>query len=134
MFVDAAALVAILSDEAEAGRCSKAVVDASECFTSAVAVWEAVMALARRDKLGLPMQTSERFVLDFLNERGIEIRDLPPPHTSVSYSLDAARRFRTGPFKLNLADCFHYACARHYEVPVLSTADEFRLTDLLTVP
>ncbi|TIT13594.1 MAG: type II toxin-antitoxin system VapC family toxin, partial [Mesorhizobium sp.] len=27
----------------------------------------------------------------------------------------------------------HYACAHYYAVPMLSTADEFRLTDLETV-
>lgn len=33
-----------------------------------------------------------------------------------------------------LADCFHYACAKHAGVPVLSTADEFCFTDLEVVP
>jgi hypothetical protein len=38
--------------------------------------------------------------------------------------------------RLNLADGFHYAacCARHYQVPLLSTAAEFRFNDSETVP
>jgi len=35
---------------------------------------------------------------------------------------------------LNLGDCLHYAYAKFYGVPILATADEFRQTDLETVP
>jgi ribonuclease VapC len=73
-------------------------------------------------------------VLRFLEERGVQIRDLPEAGVAVTLALDAARRFRSGPIRLNLADCFHYACARHYHVPILSTADEFRFTDIETAP
>jgi ribonuclease VapC len=38
MFVDAAAIVAILSDEGEAERCAAALIDAIEPITSAIAV------------------------------------------------------------------------------------------------
>lgn len=134
MFVDAAAIVAILAAEPEAERCSGAVASSTNCFTSAVAVWEAVMALARADKLALPIDVSEELVTRFLDERGIVLRDLPPARETMSLSLDAAQRFRTGAYRLNLADCLHYACARYFEAPVLSTADEFRFTDLTTVP
>lgn len=92
------------------------------------------MALARADKLALPIDLSEKLVTRFLEERDIAVRDLPPPNETVALSLDAATRFRTGPYRLNLADCIHYACAKHHNVPVLSTAGEFRFTDLATVP
>ena len=134
MFVDAAAIVAVLSGEGEAGRCSAALAGASEPITSPIAVWEAAVALARADKLGLPLDRAERLVLRFLEDRGITTRDLPEAAEAISLSLEAARRFRSGPARLNLADCFHYACARHYRVPILSTADEFRSTDIRTVP
>lgn len=134
MFVDAAAIVAILAAEPEAERCSDAIVGSAECFTTSLAIWEAVMALARGDKLALPVDASEELVMRFLEERDIALRDLPPPREAVSLSLEAARRFRTNTHRLNLADCFHYACAKHYGVPILSTAGEFRFTDLATVP
>ncbi len=70
----------------------------------------------------------------FLEQRGIPIRDLPPAPQATSLALDAAARFRTGRHKLNLADCFHYACAKFHDVPILATAEEFRFTDLKTVP
>jgi ribonuclease VapC len=53
---------------------------------------------------------------------------------AASLSIEAAARFRNNAIRLNLADCFQYASARHYDAPVLPTADEFRLTDLETVP
>lgn len=134
MFVDAAAIVAVLSEEAEAERCSAALVGASDPITSPIAVWEATVALARADKLNLPLDTAERLILRFLDDRGIGIRDLPAAAEAVSLSLQAARRFRSGPMRLNLADCFHYACARHYRVPILSTGGEFTFTDIETVP
>jgi ribonuclease VapC len=134
MFIDAAAIVAILSEEAEAERCSKAIVAAAEPITSPIAVWETAVALARPDKLDLPLEMAENLVLRFLENRDIAIRDLPEAREATLLSLQAARRFRTGPMRLNLADCFHYACARHYGVPILSTAGEFRFIDRETVP
>ena len=133
MFVDAAAIVAILSGEPEAERCATALAAATDPITSAIALWETAVALARPDKLGIAIERSERLVRRFLEERGIELRDLPEASAAASLALDAARRFRRGPMRLNLADCLHYACARHYAVPILSTADEFRATDIATV-
>ncbi|MEP9397739.1 type II toxin-antitoxin system VapC family toxin [Mesorhizobium sp. KR2-14] len=134
MFIDAAAIVAILSDEPEAARCAAAIVEAENPFTSAIAVWEAAMALARPEKLAAPVDLTSRIVTRFLDERGIALRELPPGEESVSLSIEAASRFRSNAIRLNMADCFHYACARYYGAPMLSTADEFRLTDLETVP
>lgn len=134
MFVDAAAIVAILSQEPEAARCADAIVAAKDPFTSAIAVWEAAMALCRPEKLAIPVETGLKIVQRFLDERDIALRDLPPAQDATELSVEAAARFRNNAIRLNLADCFHYACARHYGVPMLSTADEFRLTDLETVP
>ncbi|MGX5848596.1 type II toxin-antitoxin system VapC family toxin [Mesorhizobium sp. PL10] len=134
MFVDAAAIVAILSQEAEGERCARAVVDASAPFTSAIAVWEAAMALSRSEKLAVPVAVSLEIVSRFLEERAIAVRELPPASNATALSVEAASRFRNNAIRLNMADCFHYACARYYAVPILSTADEFRLTDLETVP
>jgi ribonuclease VapC len=134
MFLDAAAIVAVLSEESEAERCAAALTSAADPITSAIAVWEAAVALARPDKLAVSLDITGPLVLRFLEDRGVHIRDLPEASEAVALALDAARRFRRGPVRLNLADCFHYACARHYGVPILSTADEFRFTDIETVP
>lgn len=134
MFIDAAAIVAMLSNEAEADRCARALVGASAPFTSAIAVWEAAMALSRPEKLAMPIAICAEIVGRFLEERAIALRELPPAPEATSLSVEAGSRFRNNAIRLNMADCFHYACARYYAVPILSTADEFRLTDLETVP
>jgi ribonuclease VapC len=134
MFVDAAAIIAIIGDEPEAGRCATALSAADKRITSAIAVWEAAVALARPEKLAKPVPLTVALVGEFLLERSIEVEDFPPPDVLVALSTDAAARFRSGKNRLNLADCFHYACARHFGVSMLSTADEFRFTDLETVP
>jgi ribonuclease VapC len=134
MFVDAAAIVAILAGEAEAERCSAALIEATAPITSAIVVWEAAVALARADKLSETLDATEKLVSRFLEERGVQLRDLPDAAEVAALALEAARRFRSGARRLNLADCFHYACARHYGVPILSTANEFRFTDIETVP
>ena len=134
MFVDASAIIAALSDEPEAERVSKALEDAPGSFTSPVAVLETVISLARPDKFGLPTEQVERLVGDFLKECGVAIRDMPPAEELTALSLAALHRYRSGRRGLNLGDCLHYACAKHYKVPALATGDEFRQTDLETVP
>ncbi|MCP4560159.1 MAG: type II toxin-antitoxin system VapC family toxin [Bosea sp.] len=134
MFVDACAIIAVLSDEPEAERVSRALVGAKKRITSPVAVLEAVLGLARPDKFNLSVEAVEPLVLEFLDERGIDIRDLPPAKRATTLSLSAAHRYRSGRRGLNLGDCLHYACAKYYRVPILATAGEFRETDLETVP
>lgn len=134
MFVDASAIVALLADEPEAGRIAAALASASRCMTSPVAVLEAVLALARPDKFNVTVEAAQPIVLEFLAARRIEIRDLPPAEETTALALSAAHRFRAGRHGLNLGDCLHYAAARSFGVPILATADEFRRTDLDTVP
>lgn len=134
MYVDACAIIALASGEPEAQRVSEALIAAKAPITSAVAVLEAALALARPDKFSQPISQVEPFLMDFLKERGIDLCDLPPARTASSLVLMAADKFGRGPNRLNLGDCLHYACAKHYEVPILATHDEFRQTDLEAVP
>ena len=134
MFVDACAIISLLSDESEADRVSDALVSAERRMTSPVAVLEAALGLARPDKFDLSVEAVEPLILEFLDERGIEIRDLPPAKETTRLALSAAHRYRGGRHGLNLGDCLHYACAKFHGVPILATDDEFRQTDLETVP
>ncbi|MEO3435611.1 type II toxin-antitoxin system VapC family toxin [Inquilinus sp. CAU 1745] len=133
MFVDACAIIALLSDEPEAGRVSKALASADMPMTSPIAVLEAALALARLDKFDLSVKAVEPLIRDFLEERDIEVRDLPPAPEATSLALSAAHRYRSGRRGLNLGDCLHYACAKYYRVPILATGGEFSQTDLETI-
>ncbi len=133
MFVDASAIVALMSEEREAKRIADALTSASSRITSPIAVLEAVLSLARPGKFDRSMADVEPLVLSFLDSHGIEIRDLPPALEATRLAISASHRFRSGRHGLNLGDCLHYACAKHYGVPILATDDEFRRTDLETV-
>ena len=130
MFVDASALIALLSGEREATRVSNALVAATTRITSPVAVLETVLGLSRPDKFNRSVAELEPIVLEFLDLRDIEVRDLPPASEATRLTLVAAHRFRKGRHGLNLGDCLHYACAKHYDVPMLATDSEFKQTDL----
>ena len=134
MFVDACAIIAVLSDEPEAERISKALVSANNSFTSPIAVLETVISLARTDKFDRPITDVEPIVMEFLDERGITVRDLPPASEATRLALLAAHRYRAGRHALNIGDCLHYACAKYFDVPILATASEFAQTDIKTVP
>ena len=133
MYVDACAIVALLADEPEAMRVADALTRTASPITSPIAVLEAALALARPDKFDISVATAGAIVEEFLRERTITVRDLPPATETSRLALDAAHRYRTGRRGLNLGDCLHYACARHYDVPILATADEYRQTDLEVV-
>ena len=133
MFVDASAIVALLSDEPEAGRIAAALGTAEIRMTSPIAVLEAALSLARPDKFNRPVAEIEPMLLDFLESRDIDIHGLPPPREATSLALSAAHRYRAGRHGLNLGDCLHYACAKFHHIPILATAGEFSQTDLETV-
>ena len=130
MYVDACAIVAVLADEAGATRVSDALTRATTPVTSSIAILEAALALARPDKFDVTVADAGAIIEEFLCERAITVRDLPPAAETTRLALEAAHRFRGGRHGLNLGDCLHYACARHYSVPILATADEYRQTDL----
>ncbi|MFA1621293.1 type II toxin-antitoxin system VapC family toxin [Rhizobium mongolense] len=134
MFVDACAIIALLSEEPEAERVSEAIASTKGPMTSPIAVLEAALGLARPDKFNISVQAVEPLLLEFLDERGVEIRELPPAMETTRLALSAAHRYRSGRHGLNLGDCLHYACAKYYDVPILATDDEFRQTDVETVP
>lgn len=122
MFVDACAIIALLADEAEAERVSDAIAGAAKRMTSPVAVLEAALGLARPDKFDLPVREVEPLILEFLEERGIEICDLPPA-ADFTPSHCLRRIDIAGRHGLNIGDCLHYACAKFYGVPILATHD-----------
>ncbi|ODR90811.1 type II toxin-antitoxin system VapC family toxin [Sinorhizobium alkalisoli] len=134
MFVDACAPIAVLSDEGESDRVSEALMKAQTRITSPLAILETALALSRPDKFDMAIEALEPLIMDFLEARAIEICDLPPAKRASNLALSAAHRYRKGRHGLNLADCIHYACAKYYRVPILATDDEFRETDLETVP
>ncbi|TXN60369.1 type II toxin-antitoxin system VapC family toxin [Methylobacterium sp. WL18] len=128
MFVDASALTAILTDEADARALVARLQRARRRMTSPLAVWETVVAVARR--LDLPIPEARDAVRAYLDLAGIEVLAVAPEAAEVA--LDAYDRFGKGrhPAGLNFGDCFAYACARTHRVPLLYKGNDFPLTDI----
>lgn len=128
MFIDASALCAILADEPEARDFASRIDETAGCLTSPTAVWETVAALSRiRNKQPIDAEAAVRKVLGKLD---IEVVAIPPEATALA--IQAYDRFGKGrhPAALNFGDCFAYACARHYRVPLLYKGDDFAQTDI----
>ncbi|QWK80683.1 type II toxin-antitoxin system VapC family toxin [Ochrobactrum sp. BTU1] len=134
MFVDACALIALATKKPEAISVSNALTNSKTRLTSPVAVLETVIALSRPDKFDCTPTQAEAFLMDLLDSRNIKLVDLPVGKSAASLSIGAIEKYGKGARRLNLGDCLHYACAKYYRVPILATHDEFRQTDLETVP
>lgn len=128
MFVDASALTAILVGEVDADALVARLQQARRRMTSPLAVWETVVAVARR--LDLPIPDARDAVRAYLDLAGIEVQAVPPE--AAEAALDAYDRFGKGrhPAGLNFGDCFAYACARAHQVPLLYKGNDFPLTDI----
>ena len=135
MFVDASAIIAILSQEPE----KDAFIDALEAtppderITSVIAVWEAIAGLARR--MSVPLAVAEGDVRDFLATASIDVQPLTLDH--LAPALDAFDRYGRHRLPecdrnkaLNLGDCFSYATAKHLGASLLYKGDDFSRTDL----
>lgn len=128
MFVDASALVAIITDESDANSLYDRLAEANRPVTSPLAVWETVVAIARIG--GMETGAASALLHGYLAAAGIEIAPVPPAAAAIA--LDAFDRYRKGrhPAALNFGDCFAYACARCHDVPLLYTGGDFALTDI----
>ncbi|SDP68301.1 ribonuclease VapC [Phyllobacterium sp. YR620] len=128
MFIDASALVAMRSDEDDARSLAARMQFAANRITSPAAAWECAVDVARILEISLPAATSA--VRDFLVLMEIELVQMPPQ--AAFLALEAYDRFGKNrhPANLNFGDCFAYACARHYGVPLLYKGNDFTKTDI----
>jgi ribonuclease VapC len=128
MFLDASAIIAIIADEPERSAFEARLDGVDRVYTSALAVYEAVMGIARVRRLSIADAQSalDRFVGDVSAE-------LVPITGEIGRTAIAAfDRFGRGrhPARLNMGDCFAYACAQALAVPLLFKGDDFSQTDI----
>ncbi|MFD1787345.1 type II toxin-antitoxin system VapC family toxin [Sphingomonas floccifaciens] len=128
IFVDASAIIAMIAGEPEGNGFALAIRADGDAIWSAVACWEAVRGLhkakdisfdaARREVEALAVAMPFRLV-----DIGDEERDM---------ALVAYERYGKGRHdaKLNMGDCFAYACARTNGAKLLYKGDDFSKTDL----
>ncbi len=131
MFVDASAIVAILTEEADADALATVLEGPDTPITSAVAVFEAALGL-RRERHASFTEAQED-VRDFLAAAGI--RTVPLGAREADLALTAFDRYGKGrghPAQLNLGDCFAYAAARAHGTTLLFKGDDSAKTVIAT--
>jgi ribonuclease VapC len=129
MFVDASAMVAILSREPGHEDLARRLDETDAPVTSALAIFETVAAIVRKEKLDVTKARTA--VLRFLDRVRAEVAPVTV-ETALS-ALEAFDRYGKGrghPAQLNLCDCFAYAIAKQHGVPLLYKGDDFSKTDL----
>ena len=128
MFIDASALTALLTDEDDARELLARMQQTKTRMTSPLAIWEAVIGVAR--VLDLTIGDAADAMDCYLELMKIELLQVPPE--TARTALDVFDRYGKGrhPAKLNFGDCFAYACARHFRQPLMFKGADFPQTDI----
>ncbi|WP_137929572.1 type II toxin-antitoxin system VapC family toxin [Mesorhizobium comanense] len=129
MFVDTSVVVAILSEEGDAGEWSNRIQAAPHKITSALVVLEAAMRLSTM--LAVEPVVVEAAIEVFLREAEIEIVPIGAGDAKLAIqAFSAYGKGRGHPAQLNLADCLSYACAKSRGSVLLYKGNDFSHTDL----
>jgi ribonuclease VapC len=129
MFVDASAIVAILTNEPDAEDLTDRLERAIHPITSAIAVFEATLGLCRKHHASV--EEARVDVEDFL--KAAQVALVPIAAQEASLALAAFARYGKGrghPAQLNLGDCFAYAVAKSHRTALLFNGDDFSKTDI----
>ena len=129
MFLDASAMVAILTTEPGHDALIDRMEGATNLITSGFAVIETILAIHRIDRLAIPI--ADEIVRALLANANVAL--VPLTEAETRGAVVAYTKFGKGqghPARLNLGDCFAYACARTHEVPLLFVGNDFSRTDI----
>jgi ribonuclease VapC len=134
MFLDARAIVSLMSAEPTAPAYELALTETDHACTSILAAWEAIIILSRDDKFGVPFQEVETAVLEWLDSRAIALTESTSPRRTLSFAIEVAQKYGVGKRALSSLDCFHYAYAKTLDQPLLTLDRKLRGTDIATLP
>jgi ribonuclease VapC len=128
MFVDASAWTAIILSEPEADTFEAKLMASDLVLTSAISNWEtarAVMKVTRQSQSRV-----QAIIAGY--QLGVRASLVPIGETEQNLALEAHARFGKGvhPAKLNMGDCFAYACAKAHGAALLYKGDDFSHTDI----
>ena len=129
MFIDASAIVAILTREAEADALANRLDGAIGCITSPIAIFEAALAICRKRQASVTEGRVD--VGEFLDIARISVVAIAPADGDAALeAFDRYGKGRNHPAQLNLADCFAYAMAKNRRVSLLFKGYDFDKTDI----
>ena len=142
MYLDASAIISILANEDEGGYLlAKIEMSNRPIMYSSLTAYEAVVSLARiytDDRIGSNKPIPKEFLNDAQDQVErfltlINARDISISGTTHREALAANREYGkvvASPARLNLGDCFVYALAKEYRLPLLFKGDDFTKTDI----
>jgi ribonuclease VapC len=129
MFVDASAMIAILTREPDADALADVLESARAPITSPIAIFEAALGISRKRHASL--EEAEADIREFLGVAAI--RAVSITEREAETALAAFSRYGKGrghPAQLNLGDCFAYAVAKNHRAALLFKGDDFSKTDI----
>ena len=126
LVIDTSAILALLLDEPTASGVQRELGNSIGPVISAASMVE--LGIVTTARFGSAGADAAQAVLDAAGVVAVPVDSL----ISLAAS-DAWRRFGKGNHRagLNFGDCFTYATAKHYDVPLLCVGDDFKQTDLL---
>jgi ribonuclease VapC len=126
--MDASALVAILNTEPGFEQYSARASRADQLYTSGLARWETIRAMTRERQFILEQASS---AFDQLLQT-FEIKTVAIGEVETVLAIQAHNRYGKGNHeaKLNMGDCFAYACAKAHGAKLLYKRDDFARTDM----
>jgi ribonuclease VapC len=129
MFIDASALTGIMANEADADELRQKLRTSKSRHVSGIVIYETVLALLRIKSKSRAEALYE--VNAFIELNAINCIDIGQDLSELA--LEAFTRFGKGnhPARLNMGDCYTYACAKHLKQPLLFKGDDFSKTDIL---
>jgi ribonuclease VapC len=130
IFVDAAAVVAILAGDPEAASLAAKLETEPERISAGHVILEASTRLA--SLLGLAPVVANGLVARLVREADINI--VPITEQIANVSVTAFERYGKGRgavANLNFGDCLSYACAKTHGARLLSKGHEFSQTDIV---
>ena len=128
MMVDASAIVAILLDEPDARRLAERLEGSPTRLTHPVSVYEAALAVAREWRS--TVEDGLEDVAAFLQQSEADVVSIGSAETRAALSAFALYGKGRHAARLNMGDCFSYACAKLRGMPLLYKGDDFAQTDL----
>ena len=128
MFVDTSAIVALIAGEPEADALTAALDRAEHRRTSPLVRLEACAVLATR--LDISPAQAETLFEALLAEADIVVDPITDAVGRLAVECFATYGKGRHPARLNIVDCFSYACARAMGAPLLFKGDDFAQTDV----
>ncbi len=128
LFIDASALVAIIAFEPDGETLSDVVRADGDILWSAMSCWETVLALHKSH--GYPLESARAEVEATAAVMPFRLVSIDEPVRREAF--DAYHRFGKGRHRarLNMGDCFAYACAKTNDARLLYKGDDFAHTDV----